>query len=479
MIVINTRKQKALMMGVVLLSMCMILSCQQHQPELNDQNRDGSSASLGSTAGIITVFLNVNPAGSKKAGLTIHELTVLHENQWLPLLDNPKRIDLNQLNNGQAFIARRNVPRGQYVTLRLKVSGDVSGENRILSASPQIIEVELELRRAVRLTAGMSESIFINLNWQMFTDDLAKSLSLSAAQHQTELWEDLACVLCEEINTVFFLRTDKNQVCSSIGIPRPVSLQMDSKRKLLYVLSRTEAALFVIDLVSHRIKDKIRLPHSLAPHYFVLSPDQQWAYILDHETSNVLLVDLLSGRLAAYRRLSQAPNYATFLSSRNLLAVSSDASQTVQLLTSDALLPINSLSVGFSPRSLLDGGDALYVVPSHRNVVTLYNFRKPNNNLQMAVGRDPRRAIFADENVYVSNFGSGTISKLASGQFSIAREIVVGGTPLEMAYAPKRQWLYVGDVQQRAIKVIDATSNKLTAAIKLGCTPGKLVVANE
>ena len=109
---------------------------------------------------------------------------------------------------------------------------------------------------------------------------------------------DLLYVACPEIDTIYAIRTDKNWVISSLGVAGgPTYMALDLASGRLYVLTPGKSSIQVIDLVTNKIIDNIFMPLDYEPNFMTVSPDMQYAYVLDEQGKNLLQVDLASGSI--------------------------------------------------------------------------------------------------------------------------------------------------------------------------------------
>jgi DNA-binding beta-propeller fold protein YncE len=203
-----------------------------------------------------------------------------------------------------------------------------------------------------------------------------------------------------------------------------------------------------------------------------LSPDGAWAYVLDERNNYISRVDLQTGSLAARVHTNNyRPQYVTYLVNKNLLAVSSALSQTVSFLDPLSLAEVGSTRTSSSPEGLLVTDNRLWIAESGANTVAVYDLATNQIQTRLSVGFTPRRLLDNGSQIYVSNYDAGSISVILPDQASVGRVISGLGRPLEMAFSQTYQRLYVSDEQTLGLAVIDTANDQFTGYINLGARP--------
>jgi YVTN family beta-propeller protein len=77
----------------------------------------------------------------------------------------------------------------------------------------------------------------------------------------------------------------------------------------------------------------------------------------------------------------------------------------------------------------------------------------------------------ANNNMYVANFGSSTVSVISGSTDSVIATILVGRLPIWIAYAPPNNKLYVTNLGSNDVYVINGATNKVIKNIPVGNAP--------
>jgi YVTN family beta-propeller protein len=196
-----------------------------------------------------------------------------------------------------------------------------------------------------------------------------------------------------------------------------------------------------------------------------------WAYVLDERNNYLSRLDLLTGSLSARVHTNYRPQYLTYLVNRNLLAVSSALSQSVSLHDPLSLAEVGSIRTSSSPDGLMVANNLLWIAESGANTVSTYDLVTNQILPRLSVGFTPRRLLDNGSQIYVSNYDEGSISVILPGQSGVSRVISGLGRPLEMAFSQTYQRLYVTDEKALGLAVIDTANDQFTGYINLGARP--------
>lgn len=434
--------------------------------------------------GYLSIFLNLQE-DQKDMPLQVHisEVAVLADTgEWIPVEPDTDFLDAEKIGAGQIFLGRSILESGYYTHLRLTL------DNAVLRKKEKFIPltlgqkvVELVIPSKLNMQQGDSHSLFIV--WDVsdsFVGDHDLNPSFSIRPGLRKLIADIAYVSCPEINTVFMIRTDKNMVYDSLGVPdAPYYLfpDSDNQQNDLFALTESSPSIKRIGSVVNKVVEEYRLPMIGQATHMALGPNGQYAYIVDRQRGTLVRVDLQSGGVDKRLRLGYGPVYVIYIKKRNLLAVSLSISQNVILVDAETFTQVASIDTANSPEGLAVLDDTtLYIAESGANSVQVYDLVYNRFKQRIPVGINPRRIITTDRYIYVSNSTSQSLSLLREGQLGAARDIPLTGEPLELDYVQSSKWIYVSNVTEKSITVIDPSTSKKAASIYLGTTPAGIAV---
>jgi DNA-binding beta-propeller fold protein YncE len=472
---------------LVLLLLAVTNGCAPIDKEINAPlPHAGSEFDGGINTARLNLFLNLKDPNGPGIRLELNNLEVLADQVWLPVTSGPLQLDSEKIGATQVFLGGRAVPPGRYERLRFTVTKSSfrrgSGEYEAVAAEPYT----LELASSSPIFIAKDDSHCMFVTWDLLeslerTEGLQPVMTIAFPLRQ--LFVDLLYVACPDIDTIFVIRSDKNWVADSFGIrghPTYIAMDPDPSRQRLYILASRESRIKAVELNSQRIVDSFSIPLTREATFMTISPDGQWAYVLDERESYLSRLDLESGQLLAQVHLGYDPQYVTYLADRNILAVSFLISQTVSFHDPLNLNKVGSIPTGNSPEGLLAVDNRLYIAERGANTVSIFDLSTNMTLSLLSVGFGPRRLLNNGDQIYVSNYDSGSLSVIYPGQLEVGREIHGLGRPLEMILDRTNRWIYVGDERKAGLAIIDSNINQLMGYIEFGARPlGLAIIQNE
>ncbi len=455
--------------------LCLILSgCAPSMTSIGSSRsgQDRVNVSQGKV-GQLSLFLNLENQKGVNQKLVIQSIELLADNnQWIPFISDPVDADSQLIPGGQIFLGRSFVDSGYYNSLRMKIFWN--SQSKEISAEPTVIE----LRMSNPLYVGKSDSHSLFIIWDLLaslTTDNSTRKALSLAPRFQNMLVDVAYVACPDINTVYMVCTDKNRVCNSLGVKgKPSYLISDpvAPTANLFALAEKDRDIKRIGPASNRVEERYHLSRVGGDLHFTISPDSQWAYVIDRKRGNIHRINLSSGAVDLHNRLGYKPSFILYLKKQGLLAVTLSLSQSVVLIDPQTLEQVQSISTGSNPDGLmLHNDNYLYIAEAGGNSVMVYNLNLNKIHKRIPVDFSPRRLMEARGRIYVTNYNSHSISLLRHGQLGVSKTIALNGPPLELAYSQRNKWLYVGNGSTNALDIINPMNSKVVGRIELGARP--------
>lgn len=393
-----------------------------------------------------------------------------------PIISKPLKLDSAAIGDGQVFLGSVTVPPGNYNRLRMRIiKGEAlksDGTYTVISQKP--FEIQLNLPESLALDPADSRTLHII--WDVknsLRDDNTFMPDVTAFQPLRQMLINLIFVSSPDIDTIFVVRPDKNWVVDSFGLkggPTYLAISSD-ERQHLYVLASRERMIKVVDLSSYRLVNFFPAPLDDEPTHMTISPDGQYAYLLDELNGYLSRMDLATGQNIARVLIGYQPKYAIYLEEQNLLAVSLSLAQKVLLLNPETLSVVRTVPTGSSPLGLAVSENLLLIAEYTDNSVSFIDLANIGSLGRLMVGFGPHRLQPADDQVYVSNYKDGSLSVLVPGQLGVISEIYGLGRPREMVFDQFYGKLYVTNDDTNSLIVIDTNSNKPLGQIFLGARP--------
>jgi len=224
---------------------------------------------------------------------------------------------------------------------------------------------------------------------------------------------------------------------------------------------------YVYEMPSMRRLDSLPISLVRNPTYMAVNIDRQWAYLVDEEANYLARMDLSNGNIAAYARVGQRPHFLLCMQEHQWIAVASALSNSVLLLDAQTLDKVMEIPLDSEPQGLLLHDNSLYIAEKMSSTIAVYSLLDRKISTRFRVGTSPSRLQLGDEYIYISNYGSGSVSVFVPGQFNAHQDISIGTNPREMAYSESRRWLYVVDEKTGEISVLDPTLNRVIGRVQL------------
>lgn len=422
---------------------------------------------------LVSLYLSTTGVATEKVELTVDGLALLIGDVWIDLPAEAQRLQRHILEGRQLLLGVGAFPVGECRRLRFNVK-----EVRLPGqAGPEIAEqsIDLPLARPLALSGSGSVCLFVDWHLQSPLPGEAPFVPrFSAHGQELPLGQDLAYVVCDDINTLYLVRTDTNFVTAALGLPGPLGeLAVDSRRRRLYVLSTGDRAIHVFSSANTQYLERIPLSITVGPRNLCLSADGAFAYVSDPATNRVLKVDLERGVVAAQEIVGFRPERLHYFvaDGRAWLAVSSPTAQRVYLLNGDSLALLREIPAGLETDSLLFYNDQLYVAERGSSSVSAFDYRSGRQLSRITVGWEPVYLLGFDNKVFVSNQKDAALSVFHSGQNSTARRIPLDSSPFVMAASERRRQLYIAHREAHSLSVLDLSSERLISEIMLGGSP--------
>lgn len=425
---------------------------------------------------LVSIYLETSGSCEDKISFVVDNLALLAGNEWVPLDTKPVRVDTANMKDRQFLLGLAVVRSGSYARIRFRLTqtktrGDVN------FAARDALEINLPFQATVPLGQGDSTCLFVNCDLgNCLVKDGRLVPGFSARGQVVPLAGDLLYVDCDDIDTIYLVRTDRNLVVASLGlVGRLGELKVDEASRRLYIVSTGARSIYVLDCTNNRFIDRIALPLTLEPRFMALSTDGAFAFVSDQPTNRVMKINLNTGAVEQHATVGYRPERVIFFEDRGAgwLAISSFGSKQVHILSAETLVTARTIPAGLEPDGLVFQGGLLYVSDRGSRTVTVHDPRSGKLAARIAVGPEP---VFLEAHsqagkIYVSNYGGDSLSVMTPGQYTAFREIPIGLTPFALALSSRRQVMYVGNRKTKKLTVMDLNTERIKTVIPLGGTP--------
>jgi YVTN family beta-propeller protein len=438
----------------------------------------GRSIAPSPDQALTTTYLSHSGPSTVDTSFALDSFALQSEKGWVELGIEPITVDSRPHHPPQRALGLASLPPGDYRKVRFRLSRLKIGRSAIPPSDDDQI-IELTLPEPVKLEATESKCLFLDWHLAMGDSGAAMAPVFKAWGQGQTLGGDLLFAACDQINTIYIIRSDINEVVASFGIPGPLGeIAVAPDKRRLYVLSTGERSLFTYDALNLQLIDRIPLSRTMEPRHLALSEDARHAFVSDAATGQVLKVELVSGQVTQQVRIGHRPERIAYApGSPARIAVVAPRSQQVFILDAHSLRTRIIVPVGMNPSSALFFAGGLYVTEQASQTVSIYEETSGRQLTSINVGFQPDYLLsLSDRKALVSNAGGQSLSVLVPGQGTSFRTIRAGSNPTTLAKSETRQLLYVANRSKNQITVIDLASEQIEQQIELGGMPFFLAV---
>lgn len=248
----------------------------------------------------------------------------------------------------------------------------------------------------------------------------------------------------------------------------PVGLEIDDERNLLYVVTKENNSLYVIDLLSKKVIHQQNIKNE--GYTCVLSPDKKTLYISLWGGKKVAFFDTERKSIIATVDVSYNPNELILNKSGNILYVANSQDNSVSVIDVKERKVIEVLDAALYPNSptgsttnglaLSKDEKSLYIANADNNCLAVFNVSQKGKSVSrgfIPVGWFPTSVRLVGNKLFVSN-GKG-FSSFANplGPQPVRKDVKSESHKGELPQANNRLQ-YIGNLMKGTMSVIDEPS---------------------
>lgn len=459
--------------GLVFLSLaCLFAGCNAAPPPA------AKRLVLAEGQALLTTYLSTSGSALDSASFVIERVALHQDDVWLELDLPAVQVDNRDRRNRQLLLGVAPAPAGEHRRLRFVLTNlKVNGRTVLPEGQGQMVEVRLP--EPLSLESRDSKCLFVDWSLEAIGSNAEVAPAFSARGQRIQLGTGLVYIACRDIDTVYVLRSDNDEIVASFAVPGPLGeLQVDQRRRRLYILSPKTRSIYVYDSLKARVVEQIFLPGTVAPEHFVADANRQFAYVTDSASGLVLKINLLGGTVQARRSIGRRPGAISLVEDTSArLAVLTPKAQQVSILNADNLAVQRVFPVGQQVVDLLYSAGLLFVVEQASDTVATYQDQTGKLLARIPVGRDPQELLAVDNGLlYVSNQRSNSLSAIIPGQEISFRRIPAGPAPQLLGLSRRHQVLYVLSGPKRTLSVVDLRGEFMRRTVRIGGSPSDVAV---
>ena len=258
----------------------------------------------------------------------------------------------------------------------------------------------------------------------------------------------------------------------------PAGIELDDARNLLYVVTKENNTLYIIDLATKSIAHQEKLGHE--GYTCVLSPDRKDLYISLWGGKKVAVFNTDTRRITDRIDVACDPNELILNRKGTVLYVANAGDNSVSVIDTKTKRVLEVLDAALYPNSLTgsvtnglalsnDGGTGnektLYIANADNNALAVFNVSVPGRNVSkgfIPVGWYPTNVRVVGNRIFVANGKGFTSFANPQGPQPVSRE-VRSESHLGEISQPNSRLQYIGGLMKGTMSVIDQPGETMLA----------------
>jgi YVTN family beta-propeller protein len=290
------------------------------------------------------------------------------------------------------------------------------------------------------------------------------------------------------------------KVIKTIAVGKgPTGVVANPVRNEVYVVNTDSNSISVIDAERNTVVATVGVDRT--PYFVDVSSDGRRAYVANSASNNVSVIDLGTRKVAATIGVGIAPGIARVTPDGKTVVVSNRGQDSVSLLDTEKLTLRSSIPICSQPTdiAILADSSKAFVVCAAASSPTA----KPNSKTKGAqnedgpgqvavidlkaekllalldVGKMPVHLALKPDGgeMFVSNFGSDSVSTIETGNNEVGNTQPMGGNPVRGVVSADNSLLYESNFGSDSVSAYSIQNGKFLKAIPVGSKPDGLALA--
>ena len=236
------------------------------------------------------------------------------------------------------------------------------------------------------------------------------------------------------------------------------------------------SALFY-DIDSAKLIKKIEVGKH--PAHIVFTQDGKYVLVTNNEDNNVSIIDAKTYKLINNIAVGKGPHGFRISKDSKLAYVANNGEDTVSVVDIENNKELRKIKVGKSPvtTAVTSDGKTLVVTVNAENTLAIIDLTTDKIE-KIAVGIGPAQVYIGadDKYAFVANQGteekpSNTVSKIELATKKVIATIETGKGAHGVVTSPDNKFVYVTNMYENTVSVIDNNTNQVIAAVPVDKTP--------
>ncbi len=471
--------------SIFLVSLVFLASCVT--PAVQDLQTRFSSPPSSSFARVL-VYLHLT-ASSTDLEFSITQASLIDgEGGSHDLLHAPVNVSSVDVGKSQVLLVEGFVAPGDYIGLRLAFSRASIGRGG-KRANLILPEKGGEFEASLNLELDGGQSTVLSLEWNPSASVEKRVVFTPAITVETQRPSARGLLLYisnSGSNYVTVIDRSLERVIGAVTVgDGPRAMALNKRNDMLYVLNSRSHSISVIDALYLELRDTIDLTAGINPTDMTFMPDEFDAtdgklYIVNRSSNDVVLVDTASSRVMKAVPVGHRPSFVLGDKDRREIYVTNELSNTLSIISTIDDLVVATIRVDGSPVGLALGDDKVYVFNQGSNSISVVS---PSDRVivdTLILSDPPSRGIKAfNKRFFILNTLTDKIT-FFNRQDVLTAIRKVGDSPIGLAADEDRNRLYVSNFGSNTVSIIDPKGERVVGELDVGSKPyGVLLLDNQ
>lgn len=271
----------------------------------------------------------------------------------------------------------------------------------------------------------------------------------------------------------------------------PVAVAVNPKRNEVYVANSGSGTVSVIDAVTNRVSVTIGVHRQ--PVSIDVNADGTRAWVANFGSNNVSVLDLQARREIATIGVGESPQTARISPDGNTLVVTNKGGNSVSIVDARSFT-VRSVLTGCPQASdavILPDSSKAFVACSGSHQVMVIGLARPKSDLLgeradrlldfLDVGPQPIHLALKPDGgeIFVSNFGSDTVSEIATNNNEVGWSYMLGLHPWGGAVSADNSTLWVSNSGDNTVAAYSIDDGQRINTVQVGDGPGPLALSSD
>jgi len=389
--------------------------------------------------------------------------------------------EINTSLPGQIILARGELKTGVYTKIYFKIAKAVlikQGEIQPLGLTDEgVVSIPITLK----IFPHKTNNLF--LNWTPESSIKAETFSpdIKVQKGKTGLKKLLLYVSNSGDDYLSVIDRGSHQVIDAITVgSAPKGMTLSEDGNYLYVANYLSNSISIVETITNRLMDTIALNIGFGPTELTIPPFSQTLYVTATDSNAVIAIDTLTKSILKKIEVGQRPIGIASGPNGQYVYVANSYSNNISVIETYTNKVINTIGAGGEPKYVMVYQRYIVVSNSQSNSLMFIDRHSLKVVSTAFVPSQPGRIIPGLRGwVYVAGERSNDISFVTPMLNIAPRKLTVSRHPSGVALDKDRKLLYVANLADNTVSVLDLIREEAIDKIEVGDKPYDLILVGN